>query len=248
MTHKISNCGSKAFEQVLGSGVWTLTGWLGGYGAHTLLRNKDIFKHSNTLGCLPNTSNLWDWNGMGSGLSGYSSKVLDRFLGGIVITFAGGLGCYRLHSWLHSNFHFGLNNISQYTFTGRTSCLSRLFYSSKNTDEVDQEKKSMKKIIEFAESLHLENYYASDDDVTDEHADNEDADDISSDSDVSALYTARCSAHHTMNDDCGKTITAPQVTMCRLQRQRSPYLLEVFPILYNMDIDLDGCESQDFSQ
>lgn len=56
-------------------------------------------------------------------VSFYSVKSFDRVLGGLALSVAGGAGLYTLNSWL-SSIRI-MNNVSEYTFSGRTSCMRR---------------------------------------------------------------------------------------------------------------------------
>mmetsp|Transcript_11274 Transcript_11274/g.18352 ORF Transcript_11274/g.18352 Transcript_11274/m.18352 type:complete len:264 (+) Transcript_11274:49-840(+) len=56
-------------------------------------------------------------------VSFYAVKSFDRVLGGLALSVAGGAGLYTIHSWL-SSIRI-MNNVSEYTFSGRTSCMRR---------------------------------------------------------------------------------------------------------------------------
>ena len=77
----------------------------------------------------------------------YASRAFDGVLGGLMFSIAGGAGLYSIHSWLHK-VNFNMNNVSHYTFSGRTSCMMREI-----GDFSRIEGECMQKNVSFSENL-----------------------------------------------------------------------------------------------
>ena len=165
----------------------------------------------------------------------YSTKVINRLLGGIAITFAGGIGCYSIRSWL-SGYHFKMSNASQYTYSGRTSCISRN-NGSCTTGIENQESQTVKAV---AEILNLQ-----EEDIT-PNENNTQKTSLKSTTmhppeEASSIKEEESFIPSELGGECESILQSEQFPRRppRLQRQTSPFLLlDIFPYVYSTEFDI----------
>ena len=179
-------------------------------------------------------------------VSSYATKTFDRILGGFfVLSFAGGVGLYSLHSWM-MNIQFKMKSISQYTFSGRTSCmLMRDLGGYKREKGGDIPKDCLAKIVE--QQLNLDN-----DNIDDvEHIEEINNEEFIAEGTIEGAIGTRLLMNYPQaTDEQKEQEEEPDLSMLlpvELQRQTSPSLFDLLPFLFGLDAD-GSAESRDIKQ
>lgn len=192
-------------------------------------------------------------------MTSYASKAFDRLLGGgfFVISFAGGLGLYSLNSWINNSIHFKTNNMSHYTFSGRTSCMSlRDLGGYKKRTEVSDEC-----LAKIAQHQLNRNNDIDDDNDNGSDSDNDHDNDIRSmdfDNSVDSIggrmgtallmnYRELGEQGHDGQGEEGQEESCVHVVPCQLQRETSPTILDLLPCMISVNTDTDTDDDADSS-